>query len=907
MGSFTDENLIADFITECREYLDAIEPDLLSMEEQGADVSQETINSVFRAMHSMKGGSGFFALNNIKELSHSMESVLMLVREGKLSVGSELVDVLFLGVDKLRAMIDDVGESENISIDSEVTSLNAFLGEKEKSATSKVSLEAKSSTAGSLPKHFQISKLEIEDATRHGKRLFLLDVDIVEDLHANNLTPLEFLQNLQSVGDVLDSFFDIDIQASLEDEKPLTPVLNVLFATVLEEELVSMALELPEERVQRLDVSSIGEQEPKKVDEEVESAKVETDQEEAELATEIAESAPASEEVRKTAVSSETLRVKVDLLNRLMNSAGELVLVRNQLLRIMDGNEGMVPGLPAILQDFDQVTYQLQEGIMQTRMQPVGAVFSKFSRIVRDMSRKLNKEIAINIEGSEVELDKSIVESLNDPLTHLIRNSVDHGIEMPEDRKAAGKDAKGTINLKAHHESGLVNIVIKDDGGGIKTERVLKKAIEKGIVSEKAGAQMNTKEICELIFAPGFSTAEKITDVSGRGVGMDVVRTNIEKLGGNIDIDTALGAGTTITLRLPLTLAIVPSLIVSTAGQRFAVPQVNLIELVRVKGGEIKQRINTVNGAPVLKLRNQLLPLIRLSDQLNLQRYYQQANEDEPKPDRRARIADRRSPEIMSTEKQDKSEDLQRRDSDRRQSFDSDINVLVLQLGAHRYGLIVDELQDPEEIVVKPMSYAIKDNKLFAGSTILGDGKVVMILDVAGISDAAELEFGDSEKQAMEQLELELLQAEMASRTRSLLLFNCAIDEIFAIDQSKALRLEEIDAAQIETVGGQEFIQYRGKALNVIRLENFLPVKAIEAEEMKLHLLIPKGVSGDPKEPEAGILVHNIIDAVDVEADVQASSIKGPGVEGTIIVDKNMVIYLDPEKVIQAHLDAGGK
>jgi len=602
MGSFADESLVSDFVTESRENLDAIEPDLLAMEQEGADVSQETINSVFRAIHSMKGGAGFLAFEGLKRLSHTMESVLMLVRDGKMAVSPELMDVLLAGVDRLRAMVDDIHASDGIPIDEDLARLNAILEGKGVAPHAQVKAQtvpaAPPAGEAAVPAEFDLDAEDVRNALEHGMFLYSATAYIHHDIQQRNIAPLDFLKNIESLGRCLDTSVDLDALPGLENALEQDFAFTFLFATVLEEDLVATALDLPEDQIAALDTKALKERLSMEAAEKRDAKEEGLDG----AAPDAAES-PSGKQVAAASTKkqevAETLRVRVDLLTRLMNTAGELVLGRNQLLRALEESQDQVAGLPAILQNIDLVTTELQEGIMQTRMQPIGAVFGRFTRVVRDMARDLGKEIDLKVEGAEVELDKSIIELLGDPLTHIIRNCCDHALEPPPERQKAGKPATGRIVLRAFHEGGQVNISISDDGRGIDSRKVLQKAIEKGLVTRSDAERMSERDIVNLVFAPGFSTAEVVSDVSGRGVGMDVVRTNIEKLGGHIDVETGVGEGTTVLLRLPLTLAIIPSLIVGVEGHRFAVPQVNLVELVWVRAAEVATRIEQVHGADV--------------------------------------------------------------------------------------------------------------------------------------------------------------------------------------------------------------------------------------------------------------------------------------------------------------------
>jgi two-component system, chemotaxis family, sensor kinase CheA len=901
-----DNELLDEFVVESREHLDTIEPDLLDMEKDGANASQEVLNRVFRAIHSIKGAAGFFAFEALKKLSHMAENVLMPIRDGELTASPEVMDVLLGAVDKLRVMIDDIQASDDVPCEDELAQLEALLSndDGESGDQSDDQAEAQQDTAPavcdlSLTADFDSESEGVLDAVKCGKHVYRITVNLRDDLHARDITPDAFSEVILQVGEVLAIPPDI---AQLEGHMEEDVSFSFIFASVLEEGLIPVGLELPPERVELLDVSA-----PATSDE-----------------TETSEEAPASEEplapTPKRSKSpakpkapaaksegSETLRVKVDLLTSLMNTASELVLGRNQLLSALEKHRDQIPGLAAILQNVDHVTSELQEGVMQTRMQPVGTVFGRFSRVVRDMARKLGKKIDLQTEGAEVELDRSVIELLGDPLTHIVRNCADHALEGPDEREAAGKSKTGTIRLHAFHEGGQVNIAIIDDGRGIDAKKIAAKAIEKNVITEADAAKMSDKDIVKLVFAPGFSTAEQVTDVSGRGVGMDVVRTNIEKLGGHIDIETGVGEGTTVLLQLPLTLAIVPALVIGTGDLRFAVPQVNLVELVRIRVGDVDKRIESVHGADVLRLRGRLLPLVRLADVLGIDRTYNApppAEPDEKCDDRRDAICDRRStpidqPEYAGTDQTDNETNLTgRSDEDRRHDPRSDYNILVLQIGANRFGVIVDTLFDSEEIVVKPLSAFVKQCECFSGSTIMGDGRIIMILDVGGLAARANLHFGgiaDEEKRRSDE------QAARGANTgrRSIILFNVADEEPFAVPQEKVLRLERIKESDIEKIGGNEFIQYRGRGLPLIRLDQHLPVNAISGQSEELFLVIPKHRDEDGQvQARAGIVASRIADAMDVEVALQNSAPVGPGVQGAAIVGDRLTLFIDPVEFI---------
>ena len=543
------------------------------------------------------------------------------------------------------------------------------------------------------------------------------------------------------------------------------------------------------------------------------------------------------ESTEKKVATETNIRVSVCVLDKLMNLAGELVLSRNQLMQAISSSDRS--NLESIASRLDQVTSEVQESIMQTRMQQIGTVFSKFPRIVRDLSNKLGKHCALNIEGKEVEVDKTIVEAIGDPLTHLIRNSVDHGIESPDDRKRLGKPEEGTMHLRAYYQAGKVRIEIEDDGGGIDSTKLREKAIAKGILTQERADQMGDREAIRLIFHPGFSMAAKVTDVSGRGVGMDVVKTNITKLGGTIDIESTVGKGTNIIITLPLTLAIIPSLIVQSQNDRFAIPQVNIAELVRVRRQELDQRVGQVQDAEVLRLRGSLLPLVRLADVISVTK--DKADVEETSQEEKAREA---------------------------------VNIIVVETGEQRFGLVVDGLHDSEEIVVKPLSRHLQKCPCLSGATILGDGHVALILDVAGIAAHEDI-------RCYEEIEEDTKDtAQSFADSQYMLLFSNNQHEHFAVTMDIISRIDRVRADQLDSVGGQELLQYRNSTISLMRLENCISTQPAEIND-RLYVIVYE-VGGN----EVGLIVPTLEDIRDVTTNIDQVTFKEPGVLGSMVLEE---------------------
>ncbi len=536
------------------------------------------------------------------------------------------------------------------------------------------------------------------------------------------------------------------------------------------------------------------------------------------------------------------VRVDVKLLDQLMNLAGELVLSRNRLVQIASRISDAE--LQNATQNLSLVTTELQEKIMKTRMQPIGNVFNKFPRIVRDLARSTGKKVNLRIEGADTELDRSIIDAIKDPLTHLVRNSIDHGIEDPDTRVQLGKPPVGTLVLRAYHEGGQVVIEIEDDGRGIDVEKVKQKAIEKGLITPAEAEKMSDREALALIFKPGFSTAKQVTNISGRGVGMDVVKTNVEKLGGSIDIQTVLGAGTTVRLKIPLTLAIIPALVVTCEGQRYAIPQVSLRELVGLSS-ETRKNIHQIGDSEFFRLRGEMVPIIRLSKILGLEA---EARENE--------------------------------------------SLVILNSGAMDFGLVVDEIWDSEEIVVKPLGKHFKDISIFAGATIMGDGKMALILDVVGISRKIGLKVEDVDRVKEETTSRSTLTED---EQQFILLFNVSPEEQFAIPLALVARLDKIKADKLEFVGGKEIVQYRGRSMPIIRLENYLPIQPLP-EQDEYHLLVfAEG------EREVAFLVSRIVDSIQTHVKLDERLYQIEGVLGSAIIKDRTTLFLDVYKIIEMH------
>jgi len=529
---------------------------------------------------------------------------------------------------------------------------------------------------------------------------------------------------------------------------------------------------------------------------------------------------------------TQTIRVNVDLLENLMTMVSELVLTRNQLLQILRSQPDSEFGTP--LQRLSHVTSELQEGVMKTRMQPIGNAWAKLPRIVRDLSVELGKKIDLQMIGAETELDRQVLEIIRDPLTHMVRNSGDHGIETPDIRAAAGKSETGTITLNAYHEGGHILIQIKDDGKGLALSKIKEKALNNGIASESELEQMTEHQIQQYIFNAGFSTAAQVTSVSGRGVGMDVVKSNIDKIGGTVELASVEGKGTTFTIKIPLTLAIVNALIVECASERFAIPQISVVELVRASK-ESEHQIERIHGTPVLRLRDKLLPLVTLRTLLGM------SGDDT--------------------------------------AYEREAYIVVSQVGTYNFGIIVDRIFDAEEIVVKPTATLLRNIPIFGGNTILGDGSVIMILDPNGIAQTTgEIAVADQHGDTRDE------HSEGATEDRvALLLFKASDNSPKAVPLGLVARLEEVDFGKVEYSNGRAMIQYRGALMPLVPIHDDV---AFPTEGKRPTLVFTD------RERSMGLVVDEILDIVEDRLSVELSD-NSDGMIGSAIVDGRATEILD--------------
>ncbi|MCK5930241.1 MAG: chemotaxis protein CheA, partial [Nocardioides sp.] len=633
-----DAEIVAEFLVESHENLDQLDRDLVELER--TPDSRELLSSIFRTIHTIKGTSGFLAFNRLEALTHVGENLLSRLRDGKMVMTTHTAGALLTMVDTVRALLEAIehgaGDADpGVDVESVVSLLERVLaGDVEEPAAA----AAESGEQATGPELESVEDAPpAQAAVEGGEQATVPELESVQDA-----PPAAAAAPAPEPAPVAEELLEPALD--LAPEPVLEPVLDLAPDPVLDPVLDQVLDQAPE------DVPAAAE----------------------------------AEEGRRGVVDS-SVRVDVDLLDGLVQLVGELVLTRNQILQRTEAADDVE--LVRASQRLDLVASELQESVMRTRMQPIGQVWSKMPRIVRDLAHQLGREVDLEMDGHDTELDRSLLEALKGPLTHLVRNSLDHGIEPPPARAAAGKPTAGRLLLRAYHESGQVVVEITDDGKGIDPRHIGDVAVRRGVVTREQLARMEPRDVLDLIFRPGFSTAEQVTNVSGRGVGMDVVRTSIERIGGSVDLTSTVGCGTTMRIRIPLTLAIIPALVVGQQGERYAIPQANLVELVRLEGQDLRENVETLAGAPVLRLRGRLLPLVSLS-------------------------------EALGGEKADPD----------------GLTIVVVQADETRFGLCVEEVHDTQEIVVKPIGRQLKSLPTYAGATIMGDGRVALILDVGGIA-----------------------------------------------------------------------------------------------------------------------------------------------------------------------------
>ncbi len=910
------DDVINEFLVESFENLDQLDQDLVDLEQDPSNT--ELLSNVFRIIHTIKGTCGFLGFSKLESLAHVGENLLSRLRDGELKLDPEKTSAVLAMFDGVRRILSCI-EADQSEGDEDFSELKDKLSRltKGESGIEDFGSPAEATEAAPAPAEepAPATEAKAEDPQPEAPAPAVVheDPEISEEMEAVvNEFLVESYENLDQIDRDL-----VDLEQNPSDKELLSSIFRIihtikgtcgflgfskleslthvgenLLSRLREGELVlnptiASALLKMVDAVRQILGSIETDQNQGNVDygdlievlskltkgesvDEVPGASPAFEENPPEkiepAASEVpapassdapaaaktdapeqsSEKKPERRQEARSGVSETSIRVDVGLLDKLMNLVGELVLARNQILQHSSKNDDKDSAFVASSQHLNLITTELQEGVMKTRMQPIGNVWSKFPRVVRDLAVACKKKVRIDMEGKETELDKTIIEAIKDPLTHIIRNSVDHGIESPQDRIANGKDEEGSLLLRAFHEGGQVIIEIVDDGGGIDPEKVKKKAIEKHVITSEQASRMGERELINLIFAPGFSTAAAITNVSGRGVGMDVVKTNIEKIGGSVDIHSKFKKGTTLKVKIPLTLAIIPALVVTCGGDRYAIPQVNLLELVRLDQ-QANRDVEMIHGTPVYRLRGNLLPLVNLNKELGMTQGSEELDE--------AKI------------------------------------IVVLQVNDRHFGLVVEGIADTEEIVVKPLSQQLKGANAFAGATIMGDGKVALILDVLGLAQSSRVLSEVAERALSEKTTVE---TKKSASTQNLLVFAVGQKGRMAIILDMVGRLEEFKTAEVEKSGALDVVQYRGEIMPLIYLSQVFATDTY-GEEKEIMQAVVYSENGR----SVGLVVDQIIDIVEEEVSIQKGSDR-PGVLGTAVIKQRVTDLVDVREVIQS-------
>ncbi|MET4391846.1 two-component system chemotaxis sensor kinase CheA, partial [Bradyrhizobium sp. F1.4.3] len=772
-----------EFLTETSESLDTVDNQLVKFEQEPNNA--KILDNIFRLVHTIKGTCGFLGLPRLEALAHAGETLMGKFRDG-MPVTGQAVTVILSSIDRIKEILAglEATEAEPEGTDRDLIDKLEAMVEQGMAAMAAGSVAAPVADAPPLvPEAPAAAPAPAKDMTQGA----LIDQTLERPLRPGEVS--------------LDELERAFRETAIEAPAPVAKVevkAEVKAAPVAEAPAPVAAKETraPKEKAA-----------PKK--------------------------STADETIGEgDRIANQSIRVNVDTLEHLMTMVSELVLTRNQLLEISRRNEDTEFKVP--LQRLSNVTAELQEGVMKTRMQPIGNAWQKLPRIVRDLSSELGKQIELEMHGADTELDRQVLDLIKDPLTHMVRNSADHGLETPAERLAGGKGEQGTIRLSAYHEGGHIIICIADNGRGLNTEKIKAKAISSGLVSEAELEKMSEAQIHKFIFAPGFSTAAAITSVSGRGVGMDVVRTNIDQIGGTIDIKSVAGEGSSVTIKIPLTLAIVSALIVEAAGDRFAIPQLSVVELVRARANS-EHRIERIKDTAVLRLRNKLLPLIHLKKLL--------------------KIDDGAA-------------------SDPENGF-----IVVTQVGSQTFGIVVDGVFHTEEIVVKPMSTKLRHIDMFSGNTILGDGAVIMIIDPNGIAKALGASGSSAHDMADENGAHHIGSGE---QTTSLLVFRAGSSQPKAVPLGLVTRLEELPSDKIEFSNGRYMVQYR---------EQLMPLVAMESVTIASQGAQPILVFSDDGR-SMGLVVDEIIDIVEERLNIEVGG-SSQGILGSAVIKGQATEVID--------------
>lgn len=799
----------------------------------------DTLNALFRTVHSVKGAAGFFELKSIAQTAHVAETLLGKLRDGSIGVDNGLIEYLLASIDAIKDMI----ESPSLGVGTDTSALVAR-GES--------MLRQYAGNGGANKQGPPTATQASPDLSRYKELILPGKFVYVIQLRANDSTQdfsaycAETTAMLQTLGDIL---------ATEMDNANAGQACRLVFRTVIAPDIFMDSLSIPAQCIVPVP-ASVAQAPPVP-----EAAKPNSAPS---PATPVHSPSQHPAPAKSVVTSAPTIRLGVDVLDKLLDHIGEVVLGRNQFSAFHQDD-------PEFLSLSQSIT-KLHQFVIQTRMQPIGSLFERYTRTVRDLSGKLGKKVELHMEGEDIGLDRTILESLSDPLTHMIRNSIDHGIETAEERSAKGKSVVGNLYLRAVHESGQILIEVEDDGKGIDPAMLRKKLVEKGLLGPAEAEQCSDKQIIDYIFHPGFSTKDSATELSGRGVGMDVVKSNLEKIGCSVEVISSINKGTLMSARIPLTMAVVNSsvisaLIISIADFTLAIPQLAVNEVIRLTPQEQTQRIERVKGAEVFKLRDKIIPLIHLEDLLGIERSYFDPLSKRIGKDKRAYIVSE--------------------DADLQNRRNSSVIFIVLQFKQNFFGILVDKIDGTEEIVVKRLPNLLQSRSVFAGTTILGSGKVSLILDINGMVEKSQLDY--AHKQDSMFFNRQHLQADK----QKIVIFTNAENEYFGIPVNLLSEVDRVSMNELHHSGSREFIKRHNESIPILRLDRIIDVGPLPAKENYI-VLIPSRVSYI-----TGIIANRIVGTTELNEEINTKESNVKGVMGSVYYQGNMVLLLDIFSLLQ--------
>jgi len=856
MGNIDAGLFLDDFEAEAKTHIEKIESAFLDTGSLAGN--DELMNGVFRAAHSLKGTAGFFSLKQIVAVAHELESLLSRIKDGDIQINDEIVDLVLESVDRLKELIDNVHSEEEIDNTQLLDMLKKYSDVPKSEVKDNICVIDESQIPFDFSDGETLKKMQ--EAARFGNKFYFVNIHFNRKLGKLYKHPENLLEGITSVGVIAEAM----IKGQGEDDKSAaiikeqdsalmaesiigalskhdTSVLNLLVISILDYDLFSIAIEIDIDHIHAI------------------KKEVATGQESKE------EPKPNVEQDRKKADRSSpeqagnfSIRLDISVINGLLDLANEMILTRNQLVSAVEADSKALPGIVPVIHDLSRLTSEIQEKVMYTRMQPISVIFNKFPRIIHDTAKSLEKDIEVVIVRDDVMLDKYLLEALTDPITQLVKNSADHGLEKPEGRSAAGKPKKGKIILNAFMRDGSAIIEVTDDGAGINTDRLIQKAAEMGIATEEELAARTKNEIFELMFEPGFSTAKTVTNLSGRGVGMDIVKNNIQKLGGVIETESEIGSGTTMRLKMPLTLSVTSSLIVSIDSINYAVPDMNVERIVRICKDSDAKCIERVNKSLILRLNKRLIPVVTMGDIAAKAKGLKPASASET------------------------LENCKRSGT---------VKCLVLRAEGKSFALLIDDALETEQVLVKSLPIYLQNCPCFSNVTVLGNGNAVTIIDAEGIMRYMGID--EIQEEADKHLSQPEDDCEAPEKDKKqVIVFSCSGTEFYAIETSEISRIEGIAQDDIQEIGRGRFVNVTGETLRVVRPEDFAPVRKRAYSEEKLYVLKLKNCASP-----IGLLAKNVLDKIEDSFVFEDGHILSEYIFGTSVFKEKILIFLDPKAI----------